>query len=142
MAMSDDEQIEAARRRQQMGNADAIDAWRLKAQVRKDARAVEVVRNTNDAALVETAHSEAWAVWFNERFDEAVRTRLINGFGEALGQSRIDMRNEFKAEDKKLTEENRRLAKTIEDLRVEVAELRGELKVLRAAGTSKLWRPD
>ena len=142
MAMSDDEQIEAARRRQQMGNADAIDAWRLKAQVRKDAHAVEVVRKTNDAALVETAHNEAWAVWFNERFDEAVRTRLIDGFGEALGQSRIDMRNEFKAEDKKLTEENRRLAKTIEDLRVEVAELRGELKVLRAAGTSKLWRPD
>src|SRR5262249_53544574 len=87
-------------------------------------------------------HNEAWAVWFNKRFDEAVRTRLIDGFGEALGQSRIDMRNEFKAEDKKLTEENRRLAKTIEDLRVEVAELRGELKVLRAAGTSKLWRPD
>jgi len=37
--------IERARERVEMGVGDALDQWRLNAQVRKDARAVEVARS-------------------------------------------------------------------------------------------------
>src|SRR5262245_3564915 len=126
----------------------------MRAQVRKDMRAVEVVYKDNERALVEEAREATWNNWFDERFDTRARETVITAVGDALGETRAELRAFTRDEvDKihqqydclgKLVEQIMRAAlgerNKLEQMSREVAELRGELRGLRGQG-SKLWRP-
>src|SRR5262249_44490665 len=61
---------------------------------------------------------ERWNDWARRNVMQVFQDTLLDDIGDAIGMSRVDMRNEFTA--------------LIHKLELEVAELRGELKALRS----------
>jgi hypothetical protein len=134
----DDDLIEQARVRKARGHTNALDEWRLRAAERREERTM----TRNDNALdTDPNAAEAWNDWFDARFDTAMRDKWVDSFGEALGVKAAELRAEIE-----------RLSKTVEQLRVELAEQRGEMRAWRdvkAAKASKVidlpkmnWRRD
>jgi len=111
--MMDDEMVEQARRRQLNGHDDEIDRWRMRVAERREEKTM--ARTTLD-----TNSAEAWGAWFTERFDEAVRERLIEDVGEVLGTTAAELRADYTAK--------------MHQLELTVARLEGELKGRMAKG--------
>jgi len=153
--VTDDNEIERARQRIEMDVGSDLDHHRMRAQVRKDMRAVEVVYKDNERALVEEAREAVWNNWFDARFDTRARETVIAPVGDALGETRAELRAFTRDEVDKIQQQYDCLAKLVEEImRValgernkfeqmsrEVAELRGEVRAMRSATSAKLWRP-
>jgi hypothetical protein len=130
---TDDQLIAEARQREADGHASELDHHRLPASerreaiIRKDVGGIEFVTKTNEDALVED-HAAAWTAWARRVFHAEIAPALIDDIGEVMGMQAAELRQAFMDQ--------------IHKLELEVAELKGELKALRAERTTKLWRPD
>jgi hypothetical protein len=96
---------------------------RREAIVHKDISGIEFVTKTNEDGLVED-HAAAWAAWF----DQQAESKILDPVGEVIGTKAAELRRDFMDQ--------------IHKLELEVAELKGELRALRAERTTKLWRPE
>jgi hypothetical protein len=118
--MSEHDEIEQSLRRIALGHGDELDHWRARAAQRREERTMS--RNDNDP---DPNAGEAWNRWFDDRFDAVMKAQWVDDIGGTIAEARRDMRDEFKTQ--------------LHKLELEVAELRGELRALRAgAGKSEV----
>jgi hypothetical protein len=115
--VTEDDEIEASLRRIANGHGNELDRWR--------ARNAERRKETKMTRNLDTGSDDAWNDWFDQRFDATMKDLWVQDIGETIAEARNDARIEFKA--------------LLHKLELEIAELRGELKGLRAnAGKSEV----
>lgn len=164
--MSDNDDIAAARQRVAMGTANDLDHWRVQRAEQREQMVTKempldgnllVVRKVTFTPSGEPEYginpevAEVLNSWWDEKMSLAMSSELVlDPIGYAIGEMRNQTRSEMRAEVSKLAKkldlllynhegQLEELRAKIEEQRVIIAELRGELRATR--GTSKILRP-
>ena len=144
---TDEELIEQARTAERMGHVNDLDKWRLRRAEQREQMvqkklpidAITLVRKITFNAQGDAEYTidpEVAAVlneWWHNNHNLAMRDIVYPDLAWAMDQREDQMRRDLREQDEKLKQ-------TVENLRLEIAELRGELRALLAE-RSKIWRP-
>jgi len=170
MMATEDKLVEAARRRIADDSGDDLDRHRVRAAERQERMvtkempldALTIVRKVTFNAqgdaeyMIDPAGAEMLNAWWDEKLDLAWGGVLVEDIGAVMGETRAELRKEWRAqiadEISKLTKtvdalmhfemkEHERLKSVVEQMGREIAELRGELNVLRGTGSKRERRP-